>query len=173
MVRLDPLLVSRIEDYAGLEYKMLVYGRALDWDRLMQLKEEEHGRWQPGRLTRGVANTEFVWSPRHREVHFQCEELLVRERAIGWGCRYLHAILDRDSRRVSHLDGALRFMTSEDLDVRQGCHLRRADKVGTRVKIFRTDVPVEPECFSEVAPQFFVWNYDVARYFGNDIPPDL
>ena len=173
LVRLDPLLISPLEDYRTTLYRMLVYGRSLDWDRFAQLHEEDHGRWHPGKLTSGVKCTEYVWSPRENEVHFRCEELIDANRALRWGCRYLHAVYQPNTERIVHLDGALRFLSDDEFASRQSCHLRHAGKIGNRIKLFRIDAPVKREHLVEIAPQFFVWNYDIARYFGDDVPPEL
>ena len=172
-IRLDPLLISPIEDYRTTMYKMLVYGRALDWDRFAQLHEEDHGRWLPGKLTSGVKCTEYVWTPRENEVHFRCEEIIDANRVLLWGCRYLHAVYQPNTERILHLDGALRFLSDDEFALRQSCHLRHAGKIGNRIKLFRIDAPVKREHLVEIAPQFFVWNYDIARYFGADVQPDL
>ena len=172
-IRLDPLLISPLEDYRSTMYRMLVYGRALDWDRFAQLHEEDHGRWQPGELTRGVKCTEYVWSPRGDEVHFRCEELIDANRALRWGCRYLHAVYRPKTEHIVHLDGALRFLSDYEFASRQSCHLRHVGKIGDRIKLFRIDAPVRRERLVEIAPQFFVWNNDVARYFGADVPAEF
>ena len=171
--RLDPLLVSPSDEYRGGEYRMLVYGRALDWKRLADLTEVEHGRWIPGRLTHGVQSTEYVWSPRDDGVHFRCEELVDRSRAKHWGSRYFHGIYRPAQEIFEHVDGAIRFMTASELAIREKSHLRNAGKVGVRVKVIRTDHPITQAQFVDLCPQFFVWNYDVARYCGADIPPEL
>ncbi len=172
-VRLDPLLVSTVERYRGCEYKMLVYGRALDWARLSSLAEEEHGRWLPGRLTRDVQSTEYVWSPRGDGVHFRCEELINRDRARSWGSRYLHGIYSPGREAFEHLDCALRFMNSGEMSCREETHLRNAGKVGVRVKMLRIDHWITQTAFADLCAQFFVWNFDVARYCGADVAPDL
>ena len=174
-IRLDPLLMSPLDDYRATVFRMLVYGQALDWDRFAQLHEEDHGRWQPGKLTSGVERTEYVWTPRENEIHFRCEELIDANRALRWGCRYLHAVYRPNTERIVHLDGALRFLSEQEFASRQlpSCHLRHAGKIGNRIKLFRIDAPIEREHLVEIAPQFFVWNYDVARYFGAAVPPEL
>ncbi len=172
-VRLDPLLVSTVEHYRGCEYKMIVYGRALDWERLSNLSEQDHGRWLPGPLTRGVQSTEYVWSPRDDGVHFRCEELITRDRAGSWGSRYLHCIYSPGKEVFEHLDCALRFMDSGEMSCREETHLRIAGKVGVRVKMLRIDHGITQTEFVDLCAQFFVWNFDVARYCGADIAPEL
>ena len=93
----------------------------------------------------------------------------IRER----GARYLHAVYDKSSDQLSHLDGAIRIYTADEIVHRSATHVRKAGKVGRRVKVFRTDAAVDRDSLSAIAEAFFFWNYDVARYFGAPVPVDF
>ena len=84
--------------------------------------------------------------------------------------RYLHAIYNKTSGSLAHLDGAARFYTPEQLSERAAQRVHLAGKAGVRVKIFRCDSPISREALGDIAQSFFMWNYDVARYFGSPIP---
>lgn len=172
-VRLDPLLHGPTESICGRFYSMIVYGQQLDWDRITDLSEPEHGRWQPGSLSTRSQFTDYVWDPRGSEVHFLCEEVPSADDVRERGSRYFHAVFDKQSGRLTHVDGAIRIYTDAEHTVRVTQHVRHASKIGKRVKVFRTDSPITTEGLSELCPAFFVWNYDVARYFGMDIPPSM
>ena len=160
-IRLDPFLTGPAEDFPAVSYKMLVYGRPLDWDRVESLKQPEHGRWTPDSLSHGQI-TDHAWVPRDREVHFVCEEV---PKTVSEAARYLHAIYRVESRDLVHLDGALRLYSADGLRSRLAQHVRNAGKSGERHKVFRIDEAIGRDSLSSVAQAFFIWNYDVRNYF--------
>jgi len=103
-------------------------------------------------------------------MHFTCEALPAKERIGFEGARYLHAIYDPDSEKITHLDGALRIYDADFLDKRHRKHVRNAGKAGVRRKIFGIDEPVNRDAFSLIAQAFFVWNDDLAIYFRETLP---
>jgi hypothetical protein len=165
-VRLDPFMHGPVGRFPVLFYRMWLYGRQLDWDRLSKLKGSDFGQWVPDTMSRGIQRTDFVWEARDGEVHFICEELPCIDRVATRGARYLHAIYRPDRDRIIHLDGAIRLYNRAELEDRVKLHVREAGKAGQRIKLFRTDHPVSRECLSDLAVSFFVWNDDIARYFG-------
>ncbi len=90
------------------------------------------------------------------------------------GSRYFHAVFVPSKGEFIHLDAAVRVFEEEELMERLRIgHVRKAGKVGKRHKVFQIDEPVSVESFSNLCAQFFVWNSDVHRYFGAEIPEDL
>lgn len=172
-VRLDPFIVQPAKDYACMEYRMWWYGRPLDWDRIDTLKSEEHGRWAPGKLSTQAAYTDFAWTPRDGEVHFRCEEIPLKDDLLSRGSRYFHAIYSPVQKKIIHLDGAIRVYKPEEWEIRKANHVRNSGKIGKRIKIFRVGTDVPRDCIGTVCSSFFVWNYDVARYFGANISNDI
>jgi len=173
-VRLDPFLHGSLDDFHAVGYKMLVYGLPLDWDRIKNLREEEHGQWLPGSMTWGIRVTDYAWTPRGSEVHFRCEEIPVEDRLCTRGSRYFHAVYVPSRNEVVHLDASVRIYSESEMRERlEFRHVRKAGKIGRRYKVFRIDEPVPVEVFSNLCTQFFVWNYDVQRYFGASIPIDF
>jgi hypothetical protein len=172
-IRLDPLLHGPSDQLAGHGYKMLVYGRPLDWERIRELRTTDHGRWVPGKLSCKALATDYAWVPHAEEVDFVCEELPLVADAQDRGARYLHMVYDKTRHEIKHLDGALRIYTQPELVGRSSRHVRNAGKAGVRVKAFRTDHPIRPDGIGDLIQAFFVWNYDVARYFGASVPADF
>ena len=91
-VRLDPFLWGPEETFPQMAHLMLWYGKSLDWDRIRNLRSVEHGRWLPEKFSCRSEFTDYTWMPREHEIHFQCEELPVRNSTEARGSRYLHAI---------------------------------------------------------------------------------
>ena len=168
-VRLDPFLFGPEDQFPALFYRLWLYGRPLDWDRLASLRQPEHGRWLPGSLNRESEFTDFCWAPRPDGIHFICEEVPKPERCADEPSRYLHAIYNHNSQKIEHFDGALRLFTSEEIRRRTELHVRNGGKLGVREKVFRTDEPIDRERFSVVTQAFYIWNYDVGRYFTHDV----
>ena len=169
-VRLDPFLWGPKDSFTPAMFKMFVYAAPINWDGIGRLREQHHGRMLADTpLDRGEV-TEFCWEPRDDGIHFICEEL-PRSEYIGFeAARYLHAIYEPSTESITHLDGALRIYTAEQLDQRRGSHVRNAGKAGVRRKIFRIDEPVHRDVFSLIAQAFFVWNQDLATYFRESLP---
>ena len=164
-VRLDPFLVSPATSYRIPVYKMLVFGRGLDWQRLRALKDEESARWMPDELTTADYEfTDLTWCRRSDGVHFECEE--IPKDAENRPGRYFHAIYDADGGNFSHADAAVRYYTETDLDSRRQSHLKDLAKVGARVKLFRVDGVLGREDWATLFAGFFVWNSDVQRYLA-------
>jgi hypothetical protein len=101
------------------------------------------------------------------------EELPLQDSIAERGSRYCHAIYDKNKSAVIHLDGAIRILGKEEWDQRSSKHLKDVGKVGKRLKIFRIDEPIDTHTMSMLCMNFFIWNYDVARFFGADIPSDI
>lgn len=165
-VRLDPFLFGPAGVFPRMEYRMWLYGRPLDWERLESLQEPEYGEWLADVGTRGISKTDFVWTPRHDELHLTCEELPAEDSVDVRGARYFHAIYNRNSQVVTHVDGALRIYDRAAFSARRSQHVRNAGKAGKRAKLFRIDSPLSRERLADIATTFFVWNDDVGRYFG-------
>lgn len=172
-VRLDPLMRGDAKDFPRMSYRMLWYGPPLSWQEIVKIREEKFGRWIPGSLSNKSEFTGFAWVPRDGEQHLLLEEVPKREDVECTPSRYLHAIFSRPEERVIHIDGACRFFTQSEWDERVNVHVHRAGKVGIRVKVFRIDVPIEPGPVSNLGGSFFVWNYDIAKFFGADVPDPL
>ncbi|WP_419860888.1 hypothetical protein [Candidatus Palauibacter sp.] len=166
MVRPDPLLHGPAGSFPTVGYTMLGYGNeSLDWERIANLKEPEHGQWLPDDMDQWGSRTDWVWEPRGSEIHFRCEEIPSIEDVTRNPGRYLHAIFVPSADSFIHLDGAVRIYGPAEIRGRHSKKLHQAGKVGLREKVFSVDAPISRSLFSVVAQTFFVWNSDVVRYF--------
>lgn len=165
-IRLDPFLHGPVESFPCVGYRMLGYGNEkLDWQRIANLANLEHGQWWPDDMDQWSARTDWVWEPRGPEIHFRCEEIPSHKEARMTPSRYLHAIYCPSANSIIHLDGAIRIYSPAELQDRHSKKLHEAGKMGLREKVFAVDAPLSREVFSAVAQTFFVWNDDVVRYF--------
>lgn len=164
-VRLDPYLWGSVASFPQVSYRMLVYGKPLDWTRISRLREIEHGRWLPDASSHASQFTEFCWAPRGNEISFVCEEVPLSESVSEEGARYLHAVYEPGRQEITHFDGALRIYTAAEIALRKDQHVRNAGKVGLREKVVRTDQAIPRHSFAAITQAFFIWNQDVAKYF--------
>lgn len=172
-VRMDPFLFGAVNEFVPMHYKMWWQGKPCTWAQLLAKTGHEFGAWWPGPLTQGVQHTEYNWTTDAKEGHLEIEELHKRNHNATRGTRYLHAIYDRAHGSVRHLDGALRVLSDEEWGHRSSHHLKDLGKIGKRIKIFRVDRLMDDSMFAPVSSSFFVWNVDVARFFGADISNEL
>jgi hypothetical protein len=172
-IRLDPLMHRSSAAFSRVGYKMWLHGRHLDLSQLVGLSEEQFGRWSPGKLSRSVEFTDYVWSPRDGELHLTLEELPKGDDIRIRGSRYLHAIYDPSKELVIHLDGAVRVYDPQQWKKRTSSHVRNSGKAGIRIKTFRLDREVEVEDLTSLTACYFVWNNDVAKFCGVPIPDAL
>lgn len=166
-VRLDPFFIYPIKEYYPACYKMLCYGRELNWSRIENLTEDEHCRWMPDRHNSDIEFTDLVWCPRDNEIHLVCEEFPKVSAIEYMGSRYLHAIYSIEKQGFIHIDGALRFYSKNEHEERKIMHVRNIGKIGKRIKIFQADNNITKQFFCDLATTFFVWNEDINSYFMN------
>jgi len=169
-IRLDPFIEKHQSEYLPMQYKMFIYGRPLDWERLKKLNQDEFGQWLDEKSYSDIETTDFVWRPEENEIHFTCEELPKINCIDHRGSRFFHAIFDKTTGNIKHCDGALRFYTLKEFEKRIQYHIRNPEvrKIGTRIKIFQIDDIVDQSIFSILVVNYFVWNKDVQKYFGGE-----
>lgn len=167
-IRLDPFIECHYNDFQKMVYKMNIYGRELDWNRLKYIKDDEHGRWMDEKSYSRTKFTDYVWRPGKSEIHFTCEELPKKEYLKERGSRYFHAIFDKETGTINHCDGAIRIYDAEEFEKRLNFHVRNAEvrKIGKRIKIFQIDESINQDDFQLLITNFMVWNEDVFDYFN-------
>ncbi len=166
-VRLDPLLIHPIDDYHPMFYKMLVYGKPLNWGDIDNLQEERHLRWMPDPgWQEDVEHTDLVWSPRNGEIHFICEEIPKPNMYLTRGSRYFHGIYIPNKHRFIHCDGAVRIYSKQEITEEINIHVRKKGKVGKRIKTFLVNGEITTTEWINLVCSYFVWNNDIWNYFG-------
>jgi len=173
-VRLDPFIEISLNKYRPMFYKMLVHGKQLDWQKLLNLKNDDFGQWFDEKDYNRMGFTDYVWSPKDSEVHFTCEELPKNNFKGNKTTRYFHAIFNKNTGEIKHCDGAIRFYTQEEFNNRSSFHIKDTEvrKAGKRIKIFQyeskenNNKEIDQDTFCLLATNFFVWNADVQTYFN-------
>jgi hypothetical protein len=101
-IRLEPFIEEHYADFNPMFYKMDIYGRKLDWERLKTLHEDEHGRWMDEKSYSQIGITNYVWRPEGDEIHFTMEELPKLQHLNVRGSPYFHAIFDKTTGLIKH-----------------------------------------------------------------------
>jgi hypothetical protein len=166
-IRLDPFFVYPRGGYLPPQYKMFVYGKPPDIDKIYLIDEERYVRWMPDDVDESeVKFTDAVWQKRGDQVHFICEEIPKPEFSDFRGSRYFHSIYSLQHESFIHTDGAIRLYEKNDIDRRANEHVRKIDKIGKRAKLFQIDKFINLGQWCNIAASFFVWNDDVFNYFS-------
>ncbi|MHB8276457.1 MAG: hypothetical protein ACYDIA_02230 [Candidatus Humimicrobiaceae bacterium] len=167
-VRLDPFNFAKATEFMPIEHKMRVWGKSLDWNRIIGLRQPEHGQWLPDSLSRNdIHHTDYIWNPHNDEITFTCEEIPNLQNNAFRGSRYFHGIYSKIDNGIVHCDGAVRFTSEMELIDRMKGHVKddNVRKIGKRIKIFMNIEKINFFEFCNLASTFFVWNNDVMRYF--------
>jgi len=169
-VRLDPLLVHDVSNYAPVFFRMLVWGKPLDWNAIAKLKQADHSRWfpDPG-WQEDVEFTDMVWTPRDDGIQFTCEEVPKLGARQFRGSRYSHGIYTPNRHTFIHCDGAIRIYDREELLLRHQAHVRQIGKIGKRIKTFMVEGEISTDEWTNLTCSYFVWNNDLQNYFGTGI----
>jgi len=167
-VRLDPFVKVPLEEYNPMGYRMIVYGRPLDWEKLRGLVSIDDGEWMSDDPKSSIGRTQYCWKPSDGELHLTIEELPGESNLQVRGSRYFHAIIDQGNGRVKHCDGALRIYTDAEYKTRLKHHIKSTEvtKIGKRYKIFQLDDEVDQKVLVDLITTFYIWNEDVQKYFG-------
>lgn len=172
-IKLDPFMWGPKEEFPQMEYRMWSWGKRLTWSDLLERSKDSFGEWIPSEFSTRAKNTQYVWVNDKHEAQLEIEELHPQGQINERGTRYCHAIYDKRKSAVVHLDGAIRVLTENEWDIRNSTHLKDIGKIGKRIKIFRIDKPIKTHTMSMLCMNFFIWNYDIARFFGADVPDEL
>ena len=128
-VRLDPFIEIPSNNYHPVLYRMIVFGKPLDWKRILALRDDEFGQWFDEKSYNRYGITEYIWRPQKDEIHFTCEELPKSSFPGLKTSRYFHAIFNKKSGKVKHFDGALRLYSDEELIKRSKSHLNNSSVI--------------------------------------------
>jgi len=173
-IRLDPFIEIAAQNYHPVLYKMIVFGKPLNWARLFSLREDEFGQWFDEKEYNRYGITDYLWSPIKNEIHFTCEELPKISYNGLKTSRYFHTIFNRKNGNIKHCDGAIRLYSDDELITRSKYHIKDPSirKFGKRIKIFQFDSTINNnseinrKIFCDLITAFFVWNRDIMRYFS-------
>ncbi|MCB2380400.1 hypothetical protein LGH70_22600 [Hymenobacter sp. BT635] len=146
------------------------------------------------RVYYGTAATEFVWKAgeetdgkpltKPRLLHeFEMEEVKDSEvpGTESYGCRYMHAIYDKDAATFEHFDGAIRMYDLEQMVERADTPMDEFGRKSQYTKLFRIDDPLRLDekrtgqglalsNWKSLVTRYMQGNPQVYEYFGEEKP---
>ncbi len=129
-----------------------------------------HEANETDRVFHGISGSQFWWQSRDGKHIFEAEELRNIPASIGedarYGCRYVHSIVDEESSRIDHLDGAIRAYPEEKMIERLELPISQAGRHTDYTKLWRLDGIVPLSLWKSLLSDYFRDNRLVGEYFG-------
>jgi hypothetical protein len=170
-IRIDPDsvgLASTYTDYQELEYW---WGpRFSDYLSEIPAGVSHHEASELDRIFHGISASQFWWQSRDGKHIFETEELrdipTSTAEGAGYGCRYAHSIVDEESGRIDHLDGAVRRYSEQEMIKRLDVNISRAGRHTEYVKLWRLDGVIPISSWKSLLSDYFRDNHLIGEYFG-------
>lgn len=130
-----------------------------------------HGNDRDDQLYHLLSRTEFFWYSRDNEHVLEIEELMgspnvFDEDSFKYGTRYLHSIVDEETNRIIHCDGAAKFYNEDEYAERDACKIPEAQRSSRYEKLWRLYGYPKLEDWKAIIHDFFRDNNTIAEYFG-------
>jgi hypothetical protein len=146
-----------------------------------------YGADETQRFYHELSRTEFWWQRRRNdlldrnEMILEAEELRDAESGADhdkFRCRYVHSVIDEESRRIEHLDGAIRAYDDAEMLSRLDLNLTHVERKTDYKKLWRVDGDLDIRQWKMLIHNFFRGNPLIAEYFGQpsgsrNMPPEL
>lgn len=116
--------------------------------------------------------TEFGWYTHDNKKVFESEEVVANPNInVGmedekYGCRYVHSILNPDTKLPYHLDGAIRAYNLEEFAQRIEIPLNKAGRNTEYTKLWRIDNDISVNLWKELVNDFYRDNMLIGEYLG-------
>lgn len=124
------------------------------------------------KLYTNIKSTEFVWQKKDdgAKYQFEMEEVTDVEaptlKENTYGCRYLHALYDLNSKEFNHFDGAIRCYDLDKILERIETPMDKMGHQAEYTKIFRIDGHISLDLWKSLITQYLCSNHSVYEYFG-------
>jgi hypothetical protein len=134
-----------------------------------------HGADETQRFYHELSRTEFWWQRRRNDLLDRTEMILeaeeLRDAESGtdhdkFRCRYVHSVIDEESRRIEHLDGAIRAYDDTEMLSRLDVNLMHVERKTDYKKLWRVDGDLHIHDWKTLIHNFFRGNPLIAEYFG-------
>ena len=126
-------------------------------------------------LFSNIVSTQFFWYEQDGRSSFECEEVTDRENEIingesYYGCRYVHSMVDMNTQKPCHLDGAVRLYNEKQIIDRldDNNDISKAGKHTIYRKIWRIDNEFDVHIWKELITQYLRDNHLIGEYFGGE-----
>lgn len=116
--------------------------------------------------------TEFGWYEQGGNKTLECEEVEDRENIFEdvnyYGCRYVHSFLNNETGLPTHLDGAIRAYTDEQIIERLDSSIDKCSRNTYYTKLWRIDGDMPVDLWKSLITQFYRDNRQVGEYLGGE-----
>lgn len=123
-------------------------------------------------LFSNIQRTEFFWHPQDDRKTFECEEIRdvpdILDGEEKFRCRYVHSMMDPDSKNVVHLDGAIRAYSEETMLDRLDVDISKAGHHTEYSKLWRLDGALSVPKWKELITHYFRDNMLIGEYFHGE-----
>lgn len=174
-IKLDPDLIGLAgTEYSELEFQYM-WGPKFDKD-LTRIPDgvTRHENSEVERIYTGIDFAEFGWYEQGGHKTLECEEISDEQENIEtdgkklFGCRYIHSFLNSDTGLPTHLDGAVRAYTADQILERIDTHLDHAGRNTRYTKLWRIDGDLPVETWKKLITYYFRDNRLVGEYLGGE-----
>ncbi|NOR44088.1 MAG: hypothetical protein GQ534_00750, partial [Candidatus Delongbacteria bacterium] len=128
----------------------------------------------------GIERTEFFWYEQDGKYALECEEISnqkLDQHDFNYGCRYVHSMVDKESKLPIHLDGAIRGYSSGDILKRLEIDISKQGRNLSYQKLWRVDGEIKILEWKELICHFYRDNTLPGEYLhpivNDEITSDL
>ena len=118
----------------------------------------------------GISGMQFRWGKDKNHHIFEAEELRnvpsPTDSSTTYGCRYVHSMVDTESGKAIHLDGAIRSYFEEKMIRRLEINLDQAPRDTDYTKLWRVDGQISVVLWKSLLSDYYRGNHLVGEYFG-------
>ena len=122
-------------------------------------------------LLSDILQTEFGWYLQDDIQTFECEEVtdIANIEISGnekYGCRFIHSMINADTGLPTHLDGAIRAYTADEMISRLDLDIKHSGRHTEYTKLWRIDGDIEIGLWKLLIANYYRDNMQVGEYFG-------
>lgn len=118
----------------------------------------------------GLSGMQFRWGKDKYHHIFEAEELRdapsPADSGVTYGCRYVHSMVDTESGKAIHLDGAIRSYSEEKMIRRLDLNLDQAPRDTEYTKLWRVDSQIPVDLWKSLLSDYYRDNHLVGEYLG-------
>jgi hypothetical protein len=172
-IALDPDLVGLASSL--MPYEELEYWRGPKFNtNLITIPTgvAQHEAAQRERFFFGISRTEFWWQSRDKLHILEAEELAdnhmadVDDSSNNYACKYVHSMVEEDTNKIIHFDGAVRMYSEEQMLERLDTDIAKFGRHSVYTKLWRVDGTIALPIWKTLLSDFYKDNPLVGEYLG-------
>lgn len=171
-IALDPDMVGLADSFNGERMELQYWWGPKFNDDLTSIPPgvTHHKASDSDKMFFGISATQFRWGTNNDYYIFEAEELRDLPSALEtpdkYGCRYVHSIVDKDSSKVIHFDGAVRLYSEDKMIQRLDLKLDKTPRDTEYTKLWRIDDSIDIPIWKRLLSDYYRDNYLIGEYLG-------